>query len=68
MDEDCQRCSDGLEHCHGTAISHARFGPECTESDCQTPDVTHAFSIDCEAIGCACAVIASKPQPIGSAV
>lgn len=66
MTDDCQRCRDNLEHCHGTAISHVRFGLECTEADCETPDVTHAFTIDCEAIGCSCAVIAG--QPIGSAV
>jgi hypothetical protein len=68
MNEDCQRCHDGLEHCHGTAISHARFALECTEADCQTPDITHEYRIDCEAIGCSCAEFASRPQPIGSAV
>jgi hypothetical protein len=66
MNDDCQWCRDGLEHCHGTAIHHVRFGFECTEADCQTSAVTHAFSVDCEAIGCPCAVTAS--QPMGSAV
>jgi hypothetical protein len=32
---------------------------ECTEADCMTPEVVHAFSIDCEAVGCACGVVAS---------
>ncbi|MET0456699.1 MAG: hypothetical protein ABW137_33105 [Mycobacterium sp.] len=56
----CRECRDGLEHCHGTVVHHSRFGIECTD-DCATPDVPHAFSVDCEAVGCACA------QPIGSA-
>jgi hypothetical protein len=47
----------GLEHCHGTVIHHASQRVECTEPDCQTPEVVHAFSVDCDAIGCACTVV-----------
>ena len=58
---DCRGCRADLEHCHGTVIHHALRRSECTEYDCVTPEVVHAFSIDCEAIGCTCA------QPMGSA-
>ncbi len=61
MRSDCRGCRAGLEHCHGTVIQHALRWSECTEQDCVTPEVMHAFTIDCEAMGCACA------QPIGSA-
>ena len=50
-----------MEHCHGTVIRHALQWSECTEEDCVTPEVAHAFTVDCDAIGCSCA------QPIGSA-
>ncbi len=51
----CGGCRAGLEHCHGTVIHHALRRSECTEDDCVTPEVVHAFSIDCDAIGCTCA-------------
>ncbi|KUI41020.1 hypothetical protein AU197_00135 [Mycobacterium sp. IS-1590] len=56
---ECRECVAGLEHCHGTVIHHAAYRAECTEPDCVTPEVAHAFVIDCEAIGCACAVVVS---------
>lgn len=56
MTNQCRECRDGLEHCHGTVIVHARFGAECTESDCDRPELAHTYRIDCDAIGCACAV------------
>jgi hypothetical protein len=52
----CRECLDGLDHCHGTVILHARFGSECTEPECERPDVAHAYRLDCDAIGCKCAV------------
>jgi hypothetical protein len=61
MDNDCRGCRERLDHCHGTVIHHALAWTECTEDDCVTPEVVHAFVIDCEAVGCRCA------QPIGSA-
>ncbi len=61
MDRDCRGCRAGLDHCHGTVILHTLQWAECTEDGCVTPEVVHAFIIDCESIGCACA------QPIGSA-
>lgn len=61
MDADCRGCRAGLDHCHGTAILHGLQRQECTELDCATPEIAHAFAVDCEAIGCVCA------QPIGSA-
>jgi hypothetical protein len=61
MDSDCRGCRGGLDHCHGTVILHALQWSECTEPDCVMPEVTHAFVVDCDAIGCDCA------QPIGSA-
>lgn len=55
MSSGCRDCRDGLQHCHGALVYHARFRPECTEEDCESPEVAHAFSLDCAAIGCACA-------------
>jgi hypothetical protein len=52
---DCRGCRAGVEHCHGTVIHHALRWSECTEEDCVTPEVVHAFTIDCDAIGCTCA-------------
>jgi hypothetical protein len=49
----------GLEHCHGTVIHHAWYRSECTEDDCVTPEVVHAFSIDCDALGCRCGALVS---------
>ena len=54
MSSECRGCETGLEHCHGTVIHHVRFRPECTEDDCVTAEVVHAFGVDCEAIGCVC--------------
>jgi hypothetical protein len=54
MSSDCRACLGGLEHCHGTVIRHALGRSDCTEVDCETPEVVHAFSIDCDALGCAC--------------
>ncbi len=61
MTSGCRECRAGLDHCHGTVIVHTLRWSECTEQDCVTPEVVHAFTIDCEAVGCSCA------QPIGSA-
>jgi hypothetical protein len=59
MSSECRDCLAGLEHCHGTVIHHARQRFQCTEEGCVTPEVVHAFSIDCDAIGCSCAVAVS---------
>jgi hypothetical protein len=59
MSNQCRECTAGLEHCHGTVIRHVSYRSECTEDDCVTPEVVHAFSIDCDAIGCSCAVAVS---------
>jgi hypothetical protein len=56
MSDECRDCLAGLEHCHGTVIHHAWRRPECTEPDCTTPEGLHTFRIDCDAVGCACAV------------
>jgi hypothetical protein len=52
----CRECRAGLEHCHGTVIVHVAFGPECTEVDCTEPELAHAYRLECDAIGCRCAV------------
>jgi hypothetical protein len=57
MSIQCRECRAGLEHCHGTVIQHARHRSECTEDACETPEVLHAFTIDCDAIGCRCAQV-----------
>jgi hypothetical protein len=54
MQSQCRDCVAEVEHCHGTVIHHAADRIECTEAGCQTPEVAHAFSIDCDAIGCTC--------------
>jgi hypothetical protein len=45
-----------MQHCHGTVIHHTSDRAECTEARCETPEVVHAFAIDCDAIGCACGI------------
>jgi hypothetical protein len=55
MSSQCRDCREGLQHCHGALVHHAMLRPECTEADCTSPDVGHAFSLDCSAIGCTCA-------------
>ena len=71
MSSECRECLAGLGHCHGTVIHHAAGRTECTEPGCETPEVVHAFTIDCDAIGCACDVTSrwrsEAGQPIGSA-
>jgi hypothetical protein len=59
MSNQCRECRAGLEHCHGTVIHHTRYRSECTEEGCETAEVVHTFSIDCEAIGCTCGQAAS---------
>jgi hypothetical protein len=61
----CRACEAGLEHCHGTVIHHAWYRPECTEPDCVTPELLHAFSIDCDALGCACDDAAASAHRVG---
>jgi hypothetical protein len=56
MSDECRDCLAGLEHCHGTVIHHLWGRPECTEEDCTTPEGLHTFRIDCETVGCRCAV------------
>ena len=59
MSSECRDCLAELEHCHGTVIHHAGYRSECTEEGCVTPEVVHALRIDCDAIGCSCAVAVS---------
>ena len=49
-----------VEHCHGTVIHHVCGRIECTEEGCERPEVVHAFTIDCDAIGCTCDVTIAK--------
>jgi hypothetical protein len=57
MTDDCRECARGLAHCHGTVIAHAMARAECTEPDCVTPESGHSFTIDCDTVGCGCAVV-----------
>ncbi|MEX3654988.1 MULTISPECIES: hypothetical protein [Mycolicibacterium] len=52
----CRECAAGLEHCHGTVIHHVRYRAECTDDTCTTPEAAHTFILDCEAVGCPCAL------------
>jgi hypothetical protein len=54
MSTECHSCRDNLQHCHGTVIRHSQSRAECTEADCAAPEVLHAFSVDCDSIGCSC--------------
>ncbi|AMO59029.1 Uncharacterised protein [Mycolicibacterium phlei] len=56
---ECRACLSGLAHCHGTVIHHAAMRSECTDPDCVTPEDVHTFAIDCETVGCRCAVSVS---------
>jgi hypothetical protein len=56
---ECRDCLAGLQHCHGTVVHHASERVECTEAGCETPEVVHAYVVDCDAIGCTCGVAAS---------
>ncbi|EUA08158.1 hypothetical protein I546_4820 [Mycobacterium kansasii 732] len=52
----CRDCRTGIYHCHGTIIRHALGRAECTETDCDGPEISvHTFVIDCDAVGCRCA-------------
>jgi len=59
MSDVCRECREDLEHCHGTLVHHfpsaGSVFVECTE-DCARPDGLHSFSVDCDAVGCACSV------------
>ncbi|QEN16726.1 hypothetical protein ACQ856_06335 [Mycolicibacterium psychrotolerans] len=55
MESSCRECAAGLAHCHGTLIVHDLHRGECTEPDCDGPElVLHLLVIDCDAVGCAC--------------
>ena len=63
MDTGCRECRAGLDHCHGTFIRHSLRRAECTEQDCESPElIPHAFTIDCDSVGCGCA------EPVALAV
>ena len=52
-----------MDHCHGTFIRHSLRRAECTEQDCESPElIPHAFTIDCDSVGCGCA------EPVALAV
>ncbi|MGB3483882.1 MAG: hypothetical protein WBB07_16915 [Mycobacterium sp.] len=51
----------GWRACRGALVVHALWRAECTEDQCEAPELTaHDFVLDCDAVGCECA------QPIGS--
>jgi hypothetical protein len=55
MSSACRDCREGLDHCHGTIIRHTLSRPECTEPDCDGPELLpHIFVVDCDAVGCTC--------------
>lgn len=55
MGNECRECLAGRPHCHGTLIHHWGQPPQCTEPDCDHPEVLlHSLSIDCRAVGCPC--------------
>jgi hypothetical protein len=47
----------GLEVCHGTLVVHVDRSLECTDADCEFPDLlTHAFAIDCRTVMGGCCI------------
>lgn len=55
MSTQCRDCREGWEHCHGAVIVHVAFHAECTEPDCDGPEmISHVYKLDCEAVGCQC--------------
>lgn len=51
----CRECLAGWPHCHGTLIHHWGQRSQCTDPDCDNPEVLlHSLSVDCDAIGCDC--------------
>ncbi len=55
MVSQCRYCRDGWEHCHGTVIIHEQRRAECTEDDCDGPElIAHVLRVDCDAVGCTC--------------
>jgi hypothetical protein len=56
MSTGCRECQADWEHCHGAVIHHPGRRSECTQDGCESPEGSpHAFSIDCDAVGCPCA-------------
>ena len=55
MSAECRECRAGLDHCHGSIIRHSLRRWECTEPNCDSPELlVHTFVIDCDAVGCGC--------------
>lgn len=46
-----------MDHCHGSLIHHAYQATECTEDGCPGEVLPHSFAVDCEAVGCRCALL-----------
>lgn len=63
MTTGCRDCRAGVEHCHGTSVRHFLRRSECTDENCPGPELTpHAFVIDCDAVGCACAEVGAQAR------
>ena len=55
----------GVEVCHGTLVVHADRTLECTDADCDFPDLlSHAFVIDCGSVLGGCCI---PEEPAGLA-
>ncbi|MCB0933575.1 MAG: hypothetical protein KDB71_16975 [Mycobacterium sp.] len=53
MSKECRECLASQPHCHGTLIRHPGHRWQCTEPDCEHPEVLiHRLAVDCDAIGC----------------
>ena len=51
----CRECLAGRPHCHGTLIHHHGQKTQCTDPECNHPEVLlHSLAVDCEAVGCPC--------------
>ena len=50
----CSLCFEGLEHCHGVALTHLDGTFDCSDdSACIVIAEAHAFRVDCDDRDCA---------------
>lgn len=52
---DCRSCLSGLDHCHGTLVTHENGDVDCTEACTDLDPARHRLHLGCaELDGCPC--------------
>lgn len=62
----CHLCTDGLLHCHGTAVVHEHDFWECSDSGCTLAVELHEIVVDCHSVDprcCPAEVRSDSPVP-----